>query len=168
MGAFVTCKSRQNLREDEAVTVQPVGVLGVEVEELVEQDVGNWGHSPVTTMSACCSHRSAHRRVVKLTWEHQGVQSCCERSHRPVDSSLVLMLFWRFIVRVLRGWRAQWNTANTSATAMRPSNRVLWRILSSSHCCASRVSSLMVKWRGSRGGVKANSAAQSSRETRAK
>lgn len=104
MGTLVTCESGQNLREDEAVAVQPVGVLGVEVEELVEQDVGDWGHSPVTTMSVCCSHRSVHRRVVKLTWEHQGVPSCCERSHRPVDSSLALMLHRRFIVRALRGW----------------------------------------------------------------
>lgn len=42
-----------DLREDETVTVQPVGVLGVEVHELVEQDVGNGSHSPVTTMSVC-------------------------------------------------------------------------------------------------------------------
>ena len=46
-----------NLREDETVTVQPVGVLGVEVHELVEQNVSNWGHSPVEMKSVCIRYR---------------------------------------------------------------------------------------------------------------
>ena len=46
-----------NLREDETVTVQPVGVLGVEVHELVEQNVSNWGHSPVEMKSVCILYR---------------------------------------------------------------------------------------------------------------
>lgn len=31
--------------QNEAVTVQPLGVLGVELHEVVEQDVGNGGHA---------------------------------------------------------------------------------------------------------------------------
>ena len=33
------------VREDKAVAVDPVGVLGVESHELVEQDVGHRGHA---------------------------------------------------------------------------------------------------------------------------
>lgn len=36
-----------NSREDEAVTVQPLRVLRVELHELVEENVGNWCHAPV-------------------------------------------------------------------------------------------------------------------------
>ncbi|KAI5462659.1 hypothetical protein BGZ63DRAFT_220928 [Mariannaea sp. PMI_226] len=39
------------LRENEAVTVEPLGVLGVELHELVEEDVGNGSHSPLAEMS---------------------------------------------------------------------------------------------------------------------
>lgn len=35
-----------NLRENETVTVEPVGVLGVELHELVEQDVSDRRHTP--------------------------------------------------------------------------------------------------------------------------
>jgi hypothetical protein len=38
-----------SVRENETVTVQPVRVLGVEVKELVEQNVSNWGHSHGST-----------------------------------------------------------------------------------------------------------------------
>jgi hypothetical protein len=34
-----------HVREDEAIAVDPVGVLGVESHELVEQDVGRRGHA---------------------------------------------------------------------------------------------------------------------------
>jgi hypothetical protein len=34
-----------NLREDEAIPVDPLGVLGVELHELVEQDVGDRRHA---------------------------------------------------------------------------------------------------------------------------
>lgn len=35
----------RHLRENETITVDPVGVLGVEVHELVEQNVGDGGHA---------------------------------------------------------------------------------------------------------------------------
>lgn len=35
----------RNVRENETITVSPVGVLGVEVHELVEQNVGHGGHT---------------------------------------------------------------------------------------------------------------------------
>lgn len=35
-----------NIRENEAISVQPLGVLGVELHEFVEQDVGNRCHAP--------------------------------------------------------------------------------------------------------------------------
>lgn len=37
--------SEQDIRENKTVPVNPVGVLGVEVHELVEQDVGDRGHA---------------------------------------------------------------------------------------------------------------------------
>lgn len=42
-----------NLRQDEAIPVQPLGVLGVELHELVEKDVGDGSHAPVTAVSGC-------------------------------------------------------------------------------------------------------------------
>ena len=39
-----------DLREDKSVAVQPLGVLGVELHELVEKDVGNRRHTPRTTL----------------------------------------------------------------------------------------------------------------------
>lgn len=38
---------RLYIREDEAVPVQPVGVLRVELHELVPEDVGNGSHAPM-------------------------------------------------------------------------------------------------------------------------
>ena len=38
-------EKRRNVREDEAITVGPVGVLGVEVHELVEENVSDGGHA---------------------------------------------------------------------------------------------------------------------------
>jgi hypothetical protein len=35
----------RHVRENETITVGPVGVLGVEVHELVEQNVGDGGHA---------------------------------------------------------------------------------------------------------------------------
>ena len=35
-----------HLRENEAITVEPLGVLGVEVHETVEKDVGDGSHAP--------------------------------------------------------------------------------------------------------------------------
>jgi hypothetical protein len=37
---------RANSRENETVAVQPAGVLGVELHELVEDNVGNGRHAP--------------------------------------------------------------------------------------------------------------------------
>ena len=37
--------TRRHVRENETITVDPVGVLGVEVHELVEQNVGHGGHT---------------------------------------------------------------------------------------------------------------------------
>lgn len=34
-----------NVRENKTIPVSPVGVLGVEAHELVEEDVGNGGHA---------------------------------------------------------------------------------------------------------------------------
>lgn len=38
-------KTARYVREDKAIAVDPVGVLGVESHELVEQDVGHRGHA---------------------------------------------------------------------------------------------------------------------------
>lgn len=38
-------KAEEYVRKNKAVAVDPVGVLGVERHELVEQDVGHWGHA---------------------------------------------------------------------------------------------------------------------------
>jgi hypothetical protein len=35
----------KDVREDETIAVEPVGVLGVEGHELVEKDVGHRGHA---------------------------------------------------------------------------------------------------------------------------
>jgi hypothetical protein len=35
----------RHVRENETITVDPIGVLGVEVHELVEENVGNGGHA---------------------------------------------------------------------------------------------------------------------------
>ena len=35
----------RHIRENKTITVDPVGVLGVEVHELVEQNVGHGGHA---------------------------------------------------------------------------------------------------------------------------
>lgn len=40
-------------REDETITIQPLGVLGVELHELVEENMGNWGHSPEMRKHKC-------------------------------------------------------------------------------------------------------------------
>lgn len=40
-----------HLRENEAVTVEPLGVLGVEVHETVEKNVGNGSHAPRKNVS---------------------------------------------------------------------------------------------------------------------
>lgn len=37
---------KEDLREDETVSVQPLGVLGVELHEFVEENVGNRCHAP--------------------------------------------------------------------------------------------------------------------------
>lgn len=37
---------REHSRENESVTVQPIGVLGVEPQELVPENVGNGSHAP--------------------------------------------------------------------------------------------------------------------------
>lgn len=41
-----SARGNLHLRENEAITVEPVGVLGVEVHETVEKDVGNGSHAP--------------------------------------------------------------------------------------------------------------------------
>lgn len=38
-------RSEQDVRENKAITVDPVGVLGVEAHELVKQNVGDRGHA---------------------------------------------------------------------------------------------------------------------------
>lgn len=40
-----------NLREHEAITVEPVGVLGVEPHDPVEEDVGDGSHAPAVLVS---------------------------------------------------------------------------------------------------------------------
>jgi hypothetical protein len=47
-------------REHEAITVQPFGVLGVELHELVEENVGNGSHAPREPVST--SSREEHKR----------------------------------------------------------------------------------------------------------
>jgi hypothetical protein len=48
-------------REHEAITVQPLGVFGVELHELVEEDVGNGSHTPGEPVST--SSREQHTEV---------------------------------------------------------------------------------------------------------
>lgn len=71
----------EDSREDETVTVQPVGVLGVELHELVEKDVGNGCHAPAIGVSKAVGSRGI--RQGELTWEHRGVPSCWRRWHQP-------------------------------------------------------------------------------------
>lgn len=46
---------RQHLREDESVAVQPVGVLGVELHELVPENVSNGSHAPAQNPASAAS-----------------------------------------------------------------------------------------------------------------
>jgi len=50
---------RFDLREDEAISVQPFGVVRVEPEELVEQDVCYRCHAPVMVVSKAGQPRSS-------------------------------------------------------------------------------------------------------------
>ena len=67
-------KKTRHLRENESVTVNPFGVLWVVVHELVEKNVGNWGHSPTQPHHQPVSspgmfahlHRSARMAGVRL------------------------------------------------------------------------------------------------------
>lgn len=93
---------RANSREDEAITVQPAGVLGVELHELVEKNVGNRCHAPVCEILSaamlsivlCAAVRAflapatGRRRYgeqegQERTWAHRGDRSLHERLHRP-------------------------------------------------------------------------------------
>lgn len=38
-------QTRINSRENKSVPVDPVGVLGIELHELIEKDMRDWGHS---------------------------------------------------------------------------------------------------------------------------
>lgn len=76
---------QRHLRKDESVAVQPLGVLGVELHELVPENVGNGSHAPVQSSALAANlggnggcGGSAHRRASldKLTWEHRDVPSC--------------------------------------------------------------------------------------------
>ena len=40
-----SCSRKFDLRQDETITIDPVWVLGVEVHELVEQNMGNGCHA---------------------------------------------------------------------------------------------------------------------------
>lgn len=55
-------KARFDLRENEAVTVQPLGVLGVELHELAKQDVGDRCHTPIFLLSVDCISLNDVRR----------------------------------------------------------------------------------------------------------
>lgn len=73
---------RTNLRENEAITVQPFGVLGVELHELVEKDVGNRCHAPVcevlsatvlsTLFMVLCAHFSHPQKAGDATTNKRG------------------------------------------------------------------------------------------------
>lgn len=68
-----------DLRENETITVQPVGVLGVELHEVVEQDVSDRRHAPRLSGLVSIQQWQAAAPMSwarRLTWEHQGVQSC--------------------------------------------------------------------------------------------
>lgn len=49
LGSWAWCGRGNDLRENETITVDPVWVLGVEVHELVEHDVGNGCHAHRST-----------------------------------------------------------------------------------------------------------------------
>ena len=40
-----SCDRKSDLRQDETITIDPVWVLGVEIHELIEQDMGNGCHA---------------------------------------------------------------------------------------------------------------------------
>lgn len=63
-----------HLRENETISVQPLGVLGVEVHELIEDNVGNGSHSPRGTLVSFETSFPGERKLrsALLTWAHQG------------------------------------------------------------------------------------------------
>ena len=72
-----------DLREDKSVAVQPLGVLGVELHELVEKDVGNRRHTPRNNVSQATPYDSDVALSffffllflllsIPLTWARQG------------------------------------------------------------------------------------------------
>jgi hypothetical protein len=80
------------------------GFLGLKVMNLLNRTWAT-GAMPldkrVSIHVFCCRSSSAtERRVGKLTWEHQGVPSCCGRSHQPVESSSVdIVLCFLLVMR---------------------------------------------------------------------
>ena len=40
------CAAEDHLRENETIAVEPIGVLGVELHEVLPQDVGDRRHAP--------------------------------------------------------------------------------------------------------------------------
>lgn len=56
-----------DLRKNEAITVEPLGVLGVEVHETVEKDVGNRSHAPKEDVSTYLRWREARSLPVELS-----------------------------------------------------------------------------------------------------
>lgn len=65
-----------NSREDKSVPVDPIGVLGVELHELVEKDMGNRGHSHGCTRVAGVRVGDRISLPQRMTYQH-----CRDKSH---------------------------------------------------------------------------------------
>lgn len=62
---------RINLRENEAVTVQPLGVLRVKLHEPAEENVGDRRHTPMV-LSACNYTLTSANDAVGRQWSSGG------------------------------------------------------------------------------------------------
>lgn len=68
-------RNGEYVRENETIAVHPVGILGVERHELVEQDVSDWGHSHGRARVA----RVRRTRSIDL-WAYVSGLRCWEKS----------------------------------------------------------------------------------------
>lgn len=74
-------RRRVNSREDKSVPVDPAGVAGVELHELVEKDMGNRGHSHRCTRVARVRVGDRISLPQSTTYQH-----CRNKSHQESHS----------------------------------------------------------------------------------
>lgn len=66
-----------NSREDKSIPIDPVGVLWVELHELVKENMGNWGHSHGGTRVTRVRIRDRISLSQKATYQH-----CRKKCHQ--------------------------------------------------------------------------------------